>query len=62
MTLTCPGSMATNGMANKPRELVCAVCKKRIPPGTGAFRRGESYIHVECAEKGKAPKAEGRRP
>jgi len=54
--------MATNGMANKPRELVCAICKKRIPPGTGAFRRGGSYVHVECAEKGKGQKVEGRRP
>jgi hypothetical protein len=38
-------------MANHARELTCAVCRKPIPAGAGAFRRGNAYVHVECAEK-----------
>jgi len=47
-------------MANKPRELVCAICKRRIPPGTGALREGTSYVHVECAERSKKPETRRR--
>jgi predicted nucleic acid-binding Zn ribbon protein len=32
---------------------LCAVCLKMIPAGTGAFRRGLSFVHVECANKAK---------
>jgi hypothetical protein len=35
------------------RDRACAICQKLIPAGSGAFRRGISFVHVECANKTK---------
>jgi hypothetical protein len=39
---------------------LCAVCLKIIPAGTGAFRRGLSFVHVECANRAKEPASAAR--
>jgi hypothetical protein len=38
-------------MAKILHDRACAICQKPIPAGSGAFRRGISFVHVECANK-----------
>jgi hypothetical protein len=50
-------------MAKTPHDRICAVCQKLIPAGSGAFRRGVTFVHVECANKpAKTPQPTQRRP
>ena len=44
----------------KTRDTVCAVCQKVIPAGTGCYRRGMLFVHIECAEESE--KRPPRRP
>lgn len=33
------------------RDRVSVICQKLIPAGAGAFRRGITFVHVECAAR-----------
>jgi hypothetical protein len=35
------------------RDRLCVICRKLIPAGVVACRRGISFVHVECANKTK---------